>query len=200
MPLARFQISVAADGLMPRDRIVNTLHLDAKDFDPLGGPNWDQLCQDLLDVWQVKWMGGVVANEIRVTAYRVGPAPQPPIATKVENLGNGAAIPGNRETALCLSYWNVRSNPRRRGRMFLPAAITGQSVNDPRPSAGLQTRALDLAAAIAGLGGVNVDWVVYSPTDGSSHPVVGAWVDNAWDVVRSRGLAPTARVERAVGA
>lgn len=194
MPLYRFQVSQGADSAFPRDRIINNLHFD--DAGATSDP--EQLCQDILDAWQSIWLSAVV-REIRVTCYEVGPPPNLPIASAVENEGVFPVTANNREIALCLSYYNVRSNPRRRGRIFLCPAISGQSMNTSRPSAGIRGVALDLGDAMAGIGGVDVDWVLYSPTDSSHHDVVGTWVDDAWDVIRSRGLAPTLRTERTPG-
>lgn len=36
-------------------------------------------------------------------------------------------------------------------------------------------------------------WVIYSGTGFVAHPVVGGWVDNAFDTIRSRGTAHTTR-------
>ncbi len=68
-----------------------------------------------------------------------------------------------------------------------------------RPSATQQTALLDLASDLAALGGADVAWVIYSPTDNQYRGVTNAWVDNAWDTQRSRGLAPTSRQVRATG-
>jgi hypothetical protein len=41
----------------------------------------------------------------------------------------------------------------------------------------------------------NVTWVTVSPTAGTSGVVTDGWVDNAWDTQRSRGAAPTMRID-----
>lgn len=194
MPLYRFQVAQGADSAFPADRIVNTLHFD--DAGATSDP--EQLCQDILDVWQAQWLAATL-REVRVTCYEVGPPPNYPIASVVENEGVFPSTGSNREVALCLSYYNQRSNPRRRGRLFLCPAIAAFSSSGPRPPAALMEAALDLGEGLAGIGGVDVDWVVYSRRDASHHDVVGCWVDDAWDVVRSRGLRPITRVERSTG-
>ena len=50
-----------------------------------------------------------------------------------------------------------------------------------------------MGAAFANLGGVNVDWQVYSPTDGVGRTVKSYWCDDEWDTMRSRGLRSTMR-------
>jgi len=194
MPLYRFQVTQGADSAFPADRIVNTLHFDdaGATTDPA------QLCQDILDVWQAEWLNST-ARELRVTAYNVGAPPQYPVASAVENEGLFPATGANREIALCLSYYNQRSNPRRRGRLYLCPAISQFSANSPRPVTATLNGAVELGTALAGIGGIDVDWVVYSRTDASHHDVAGVWCDDAWDVVRSRGLRPITRVEAATG-
>jgi hypothetical protein len=191
MPLYRFQVAAAADTTFPADRIVNTLHFNDHGLtsDPQG------LCQAILDGYQAAWLAGT--REVRVTAYNVGPPPQTPIASAVENEGVAPATASNREVALCLSYFNERGNPRKRGRVFLCPSIGSISSASARPSATIITKALDFATMLTNIGGVDVDWSIYSPTTGEDHPVKGVWVDDAWDVIRSRGLRPNTRSERA---
>jgi len=194
MPLYRFQVAQGADSSFPADRIVNTLHFD----DAGATTDPEQLCQDILDVWQAAWLSAA-GREVRVTAYNVGAPPQLPVASVVENEGVFPTTVNNREIALCLSYYNQRSNPRRRGRLFLCPAISKVSAGGARPSTTAMQAALDLGTALAGIGGIDVDWVVYSRTDASHHDVAGVWCDDAWDVVRSRGLRPVTRLEATTG-
>jgi hypothetical protein len=46
---------------------------------------------------------------------------------------------------------------------------------------------------LSAVGGVNVDWSVYSPTTGQNNAITNLWVDNEWDTQRRRGLRPTSR-------
>ena len=194
MPLYRFQVSQGADSAFPEDRIVNTVHM----FDVAGGSNVEAQCQALLDVWQAEWVTTAV-REMRVTAYDVGPPPNLPIASVVENEGSFPVSTINREIALCLSYYGVRSNPRKRGRLYMCPAVRGAAVSAARPPGVLISDVLDVGDALAACGGAAWDWVVYSRLDNLSTAVVGTWCDNAWDVVRSRGLSPTDRTERTPG-
>lgn len=43
------------------------------------------------------------------------------------------------------------------------------------------------------LAGVAVDWIVWSDSNANGYPVVGGWVDDAWDVLRKRGAPVSAR-------
>lgn len=192
MPLYRLQVAVASDTPFPRDRIVNSLHF--QDNGALSNP--ENLCQDLLDAYQAGWLS-VQAREIRVSAYEV-PGTGPPVATKVENLGLAPAISMAREQAICLSYFAGENRPRRRGRIYLCVGLRA-SFTTVRPSTTLMNDALAMGPRFAGLGGADVDWVLYSPTESAHFKVTNTWVDDEWDTIRSRGLAPTTRVTAAPG-
>jgi len=194
MPTYRMQVSMGADDPFPASKIINTIHLldNGLTTDP------ENLCEDLATLYETAFLNSTT-REVKVTAYEVGPPPQLPVASVTHNAGVCPVTNGNREIACCLSYYNERSNPRKRGRLYMPAAISPGGAAAARPASTLIGDILDLGDGLAALGGLDVDWVVYSPTSGQTHPVVGTWVDNAWDVVRSRGLDPTARTERTPG-
>lgn len=193
MPLLRFQVSMGADSAFAQDRIVNTLH-----FNDLLGSDEEQLCQDILDVYQALFLN-TTPREVRVTAYGVGAPPQLPITSVVEGEGLFPATASNRELACCLSYFNVRSDPRKRGRLYMPVPLSSPTPSGARPGPGTVTKLLDFGDGLTGIGGVDVQWGVYSRMNSAFYPTVGMWVDDAWDVVRSRGLSPTTRTERLSG-
>jgi hypothetical protein len=70
-----------------------------------------------------------------------------------------------------------------------------------RPTGAIRTALLELATRLGDVGGGDIDWCVYSPTQfaisgslgPSFEPVKHVWVDDAWDTQRSRGLEPTMR-------
>lgn len=100
-----------------------------------------------------------------------------------------------RELALCLSFFGDRNVPRERGRLYLPAIWAGATPAGLtlRPSGTMRTTAGTLAAALSGVGGANVDWIVWSRVNHSATQVKNWWVDDEWDIVRRRGLRGTAR-------
>jgi len=114
---------------------------------------------------------------------------------------NGITLPA--EVALCLSFQGTRNagfpQARRRGRVYIGPLESGILGTTGRPGATVQGVLLDAAeglwddleAALPGEG-----WSVWSPTDGTAVLIDNAWVDDAWDTVRSRGLDPSARVTR----
>lgn len=119
------------------------------------------------------------------------------------------------ELAVCLSFGAAaesapeevgltRPASRRRGRVYLGPWNTSAVIPTP-PQEGLPatiktamlTRIKD--AYVAMLTSINgfaipVYHCVYSPTDGLFRGVTDCWVDDAWDIVRSRGIEPTYRV------
>jgi hypothetical protein len=51
----------------------------------------------------------------------------------------------------------------------------------------------DYAKVLEDIGGVNVDWCVWSRLERKARSVTDWWVDNEWDVQRRRGLKATQR-------
>jgi hypothetical protein len=134
----------------------------------------------------------------------------------------GNALPS--EVAVALSFTaqivsgDVRA--RKRGRIFLgPLSVnvldnTGGGVC--RPSFSNFGTVADAALALKNRGTDLAQWVIYSPTTHKGRPATPAgspavppgtlgdatanvdkiWLDNAFDVIRSRGIAPTARLNR----
>jgi hypothetical protein len=107
----------------------------------------------------------------------------------------GQSASGNpRELAICLSFYADRNIPRHRGRLYFPAPIVAGSSLSVRPSSIAMNAVAAFVPVFAGLGGVDVDWVVWSEKDRTARKVTNWWVDDEWDVVRSRGLRPTTRL------
>lgn len=195
MGIIRFNVSLMADTNEARDRVINTFYLNDTVNLPGAATDYQGLCNDALALWQTAWYTSLGLRELRVTAYDVGPPPQYPKATAVVNENAPAVGTGTlgRELAMCLSYYSEQNRPRQRGRMYLAQIGTGAFVSVPRPTQALADKAGALAQGLADLGGLDIDWSVYSKTDNQARAVTDAWVDNAWDVQRRRGLDATAR-------
>lgn len=188
------QVSALMDSALARDRIVNVLH-----FEDQGTADWDGNCQDMAEIFRDHWYDNG-AREIEVTAYDAeGPPPHFPKGHAVVNPGVvGAATGHPREVALCLSFYSERNLPRQRGRIYL--TLNGTTHNPAlRPNPTIMQKALDLGGFFAALGGVDVSWNIWSPTDHVGREVTNAWVDDEWDTVRSRGLRATTRLLAATG-
>lgn len=192
MAIYRLQVAWGADSAFPRDRIMINPH-----FENTGGvltdSDADQLCEDLADAL-VAWTSGT--REITVKSYDAqGTAPVFPNGSAIRNVGLFPASQQPRELACCLSYYSGNNVPRRRGRLYIPCPfIMGGAGVSVRPTTPVMQKSADLAAIFGDLGGVDVDWVVYSRVDDDARPVSHWWVDNEWDVIRSRGLRGEARL------
>lgn len=143
------------------------------------------------------------------------PVPRAPVFSETYS---GAAVQSGSsylpsEVAICLSYHGAPvsglDQRNRRGRIYLgglgscgTAATSGTPTVMPRPTStimnNMSTAAHDLLTIVAP-GGAFV-WVVYSPTlaaivgpPGDATPVVGGWVDDAFDTQRRRGQAASLR-------
>jgi hypothetical protein len=189
MPIYRAQCGLAAHSPDARDRFVITPHFNDRGIssDP------DGLARDLAEgLAQVLGFSG----EIKVAMYDAqGLPPNYPKGEHVFQPGQVWAGAGMREAALCLSFYSEHNRPRNRGRLYIPAALTAAGTSGTRPPIGsVQTQFQALVSLFAGLGGADVDWVVYSRRDNQAKKVSNWWCDNEWDVQRSRGLRPTSRI------
>lgn len=188
MPVWRLQSSFQVTTAFPRDAMVITPHFN--DSGALTNPQG--LCNDLADAY-ADWIG--LFTEITVTAYDAqGTPPVFPQGEAIRSPGQIGNSPTARELAVCLSFYSERNLPRNRGRLYIPAGIAGAGESGQRPSAALRDKVAELAPIYGALGGADVDWCVYSRRDDEARPVTHWFVDDEWDVIRSRGLRPETRV------
>lgn len=187
MPIFRLQCAWQLDTGFPRDQIVITPH-----FNDVGAfTDADSLCEDLADALQT-W--DTTAGQITVKAYDAqGTPPVFPTGSAVRNVGVFTASDLPREIACCLSFYSGQNVPRKRGRLYIPACVISAAMAN-RPNLTTRTKVGALATIFADLGGVDVDWCVYSRTTDEAHSVSNWWVDDEWDTVRSRGLTATTRL------
>jgi len=209
----RIQVSNPTKTGLPADKVTNTWYFDGGE---LGATPADvandsigilddfyvavapKLSSNLIDTWS--W----VAYNMADAKPRV-PVAQGTFGAAVSQV-QGQDYPS--EMAVCLSfhgqYESGSIKARRRGRVFLgPLAVSSGEVvsNVVRPSAAYRTTIANAAEALRAAGDSDKFWAVYSPTadlfgetlDDSTNDVVGGWVDNAFDVQRSRGQAASGR-------
>jgi hypothetical protein len=185
----KFVTQFKFDTDFPRDHLICTLNFNHT------GPteDLDGLCSDLIAVWDTVWLTTGATPPMRVRSYdNEGAPPVFPNGGAELNWGAAAVASASpREVALCLSYYSERNLPRRRGRVYLPMAHEAGLTN--RPSATIRNRAITLGQAFADLGGLDVDWEVWSPTDQAGMSVSNTWCDDEWDTQRRRGLRATTR-------
>jgi hypothetical protein len=178
---------------LPRDRIINVVHFDTTD--PGTDPDHASLGDDLLEAFDTHLtpINAFTGWECRIYD-KADAEPREPRATVTRAQGGSAASPGPFEVALCLSFFAERNIPRRRGRIYLGPWTQGSMAERPSATNGPWQSAMNLGAALAGIGGLNVSWVVYSPTTDQSMGVTDYWCDDAWDTMRGRGLRATTRL------
>src|SRR3954470_4469220 len=194
-------VTVALQSLnaLPHDRFINTLHFDGDDW---GSGLVDELWGHYKTFFDL-YGGNLAGTGHEVKCYHPGPNPGGPYFSKKVTFPGGAKSSGGpTEVAICLSYPTVddfaASTPRRRGRIYL-GPLTDTATQGNRPNGTLRSKVLDLGAGIAQVGlASNVTWMMKSQTDNSYHKIEVVSVDDAWDIQRRRGLAPTTRESRDV--
>jgi len=161
-------------------------------LEPTFGTDAQQLTDDLAAVLTT-WAG---TADLTVRAYNLqGSKPNYPVAEKKLNAGVFVTPTVPPELAVCLSFYGGQNQPSKRGRLYLPAFLCGVTGSPGlKVSAGAMTKAEALVPGFAGLGGTNVDWIVWSRTHQTAAKVTNYWVDNAWDIQRSRGIKADAKV------
>ena len=180
MLLTRWIISTRQTEVDPvREADVNTLY-----FNVSGGienVDWTSLGNDLWTLWSARpW---AVGRFVDVRGYDMSD-PEPREQRYIKRLvaPGSASVPGAPQVALALSYYADRNLPRQRGRIFLgPWQPTTRSATTTQTD-----QVIALAPLLAGLAGLNVDWSLWSPTTQQHTRINHAWVDDSWDIIRSR--------------
>lgn len=188
MPVWKLQTAIGVNSTMVRDNMVITPHFNDQGV----GSDPQQLCED--------WADAVAAQtgnqrQVIVKAYdEEGAQPVFPAGEAVRNIGMAPAALSPSEVALCLSFYSTRNLPRYRGRLYIPICAQFAGLAS-RPASTHMTHVSEYAIAAQELGGPDVDWCVYSRSDGVARPVTNWYVDDEWDTVRSRGQRSTTRLE-----
>jgi hypothetical protein len=141
-----------------------------------------------------------------VTGHLGGSAVGPPILIHPWTIGGTIGTDGlPAECAAALSFHGTygtaaefapgaRPRARHRGRVYigpLISTIVDEDDNNAPRAAGFFRQ--DLCDAGEALIGADQGWVVWSRTNAAVYPVVGGWVDDAFDTIRGRGPDPTTR-------
>jgi hypothetical protein len=195
MPRYRALVSTYKPAEQPRDRITNSLYFDDRGFNT----NALTLATDLANIFGTYRTLPTGWTNVNVRLYDMAePTPREIQAefTKTNATTSVDAV-GPREVACCLSFHGDRNLPRQRGRIYLGPWWAAQC--QERPGAAMIANIMALKTSLANLGGIDVEWCVYSPTRsiGQAVPVFeqvqGGWIDDEWDTVRSRGLKAIGR-------
>jgi hypothetical protein len=191
MAKLRVQASRVPTSGQARDRIVHTFYLDTDRLE-VEGVDYDQLANDTNAIFATRLGQLLPFTGWETSIYNMGDTePRPPRAKIFAAKPVAGSAPGVREVALCLSFYSERNLPRNRGRIYLGPWLPSQLLERP-PETATSTCAA-LAADLGNLGGINVDWCIFSRTDQAYRKVTNWWVDNEWDTQRSRGLRGDAR-------
>ena len=199
MSVHLFQVGLLPESGLPADIISN-----AWNFDHFGPPTDYDNVRDMLADFYGEFEGYLAGTYLQpivgVRAYDLAdPKPRVPKYESIFELpAMSAAEALPHEVALCASFHSayVSGEPaaRFRNRKYL-GPFTENGSSEGRPATGLidavVTAMENLAAASAA--SATWTWVQHSDTDNESRPVVGGWVDNAWDTQRRRGVGSTLR-------
>lgn len=187
MAIYRVSIAFQFDSAFPRDAVTINPHYQ--------GDNASALADALKT--NIKAAPGVPLMPFTIKVYDAEKAPPSyPLYTTTEGTGFlGTTVP--RELALCLSYYSAMNRPTYRGRLFIPACLCTGTCSI-RPTAGQITAALGWKTILTQNLPASHTWSVYSQVRKQANTVTHAWVDNEWDVQRSRGLRGETRQLSAV--
>lgn len=185
--MAHYRVSIAfqLDSALPRDACAINPHYTGDNPSALA----DVLKANLLAAADI---GPTFPFTIKVYDA-TKPPPNFPLYTTVNGTGfKGTG--GPRELALCLSYYATVNRPRWRGRLYLPNAILGGTAPGLRPNATQMNKALSFRSVLTTNLPEGAYLEVWSKADNNGHQVTNFWVDDEWDIMRSRGLKGTTRV------
>lgn len=177
------KVAFQLDSTLPRDAVTINPHYFGDDAQALA----DRLKTNLIAVPEV-----ATTTPFVVKIYNAQqPPPAYPLATATQ--GTGSVATGvMREAALCLSYYSTYNRPGFRGRLYIPAYFCGGSLG-LRPTSTQMAKILGWGNALGKGLPTGTNMVVYSRKQDKSYGVDHTWVDDEWDVVRSRGLRATTR-------
>jgi hypothetical protein len=201
MPRYRALVSTYKSSELPKDWVTNSVYFD----DHGVGTDATQLATDIATLFGTYRSLPLGWDRVNCRLYDMAePAPRQIQGQFTYTATPVATASGPREVALCLSFYGDANLPSHRGRIYI--GPWGYTSLTERPTSPQLTSMTALQVGLRGIGGVDVDWCVFSPklsagqgwtpTGGGEpdfEPISGGWVDDEWDTVRSRGLRLVAR-------
>jgi hypothetical protein len=182
MAVYRVQIGFPFDSALPKDVITINPHYSGSDP------------QGLADRLKSNLIAGAIGASGQFT-IKVYDAQKPPPSYPLYTTSNGTGFwttTNPHELAVCLSYFAQWNRPTFRGRLYIPSHFIG-GVLALRPSSAQRTAVGAWAGMLtSGLPAAHF-WVLYSRKMDTASQVTDWWVNDEWDVVRSRGLRETTR-------
>lgn len=177
------KIGFQMDSTLPRDTMTISPHYFGDDAQALA----DRIKTNLIAIPEV-----ASTTPFKISIYNAqAPPPSFPLATASQVVASPATS-APRELALCLSYYSTYNRPRYRGRLYIPVCFLGSGIG-LRPTTTQITKALSWGNALGKGLPTGHNWVVYSRRNDQSYGVSNTWVDDEWDIIRTRGLKGTTR-------
>lgn len=224
MPLFLIQHAFQGGSGQPRDRYVNTFHVEGPSIG-VGFPEGPPLAGHIKTFYDGLNVGaggssGMFSKYVNnvgrsIKIYDLGdPKPRTPI---YEETSPAPPFPSSTrasmplEVAVCLSYSALKVSgtaaARRRGRIYLgpwSEMILEEGAgptNGPVVATDYRQKIIDGALGLhLNLTLMSYSWVVYSPSNDSAADITSFYVDDAFDTQRRRGIAPITRtVSPAIG-
>jgi hypothetical protein len=183
MATYRAQIAFQLDSTLPKDACAITPHFTGTDPAALAA----QLKTNVIAHPNV---GASVPFNIKIYDA-LAPKPNHPVATAVNGSGFIASA-SPRELSLCLSYYATTNVARHRGRLYIPSAFLGSGFA-LRPTASQMSAALTFKHTMIDSLPSGHNWVLFSRANNAAYNVTAVYVNDEWDIVRSRGLRETTR-------
>lgn len=199
MPLYRAQVTLPFFTAVPEDVATNTLYFQTPEgtSEATALSAIDVRLDAFYAVMNGLWSKVVIAPGTYKVYDMADPTPRTPVGLgTVPLVFTPAALNMPEETAMCLSFQAApvsgASQARRRGRIYL-GPLSLNATTQPSGAGFVQwasavrTTVSNGAAAMANTTTNAATWVVYSPTNGTAHPVANGWIDNQPDTQRRRG-------------
>ena len=205
----RAQVVFQGKSMLPEDRYVNSF-VFRNDGDISTNP-LDQRVRAALDNFYFgiapgqtnalsDYINMAMIASVTVKCYDLGQAPpRNPVEGTIEvNFPPPESLAMPSECAIVLSLRTNLRTPRGRGRIYLGPLNNGVGVEHTNGHLIVKPQAqTDITAAAARLmtgNGQFLTWSVLSQRDAVARPVIGGYVDSAFDTQRRRGEAPSNRV------
>jgi len=206
MTTVRVQCRFQGDTGIPEDVFINTWHVAT------GEASLDEtMATDLSAAFSEFYLTGIPALSLAVKAFLspaiasaewrfydlADPEPRVPISRTPLYGTPSTNVPMINEAAVCLSmHGDAPVTPRKRGRVYIGPlntnALASGQTSDARVDGGFRD-VLCAAASRLVESLLPLTLIVWSPTSGLQIPVVGGWVDDAFDIQRRRGMDATTR-------
>jgi hypothetical protein len=187
MAVYRAQIGFPMDSALPRDVVTINPHFQ--------GTN----AQGLADALKTNLLAhpSTATKPFNIKVYDAEKAPPSyPLAQATAGTGQSTSnVP--RELALCLSYYGGFNRPTYRGRLYIPMSLVASTLG-LRPTGSEMSEVGTWATILTNGLPAETFWSVWSTTTRRATITSHWWVDDEWDIIRSRGMRPTTRVEGTV--